>query len=245
VTRPPAIGLCAAVEDARWGVWEEQAALLPYSYARAVQRAGGLALMLPPDPAVTERPELLLDRLDGLLLAGGCDIDPGSYGADEAHPSVGGTLPERDDFEIALARDALERDLPVLGVCRGMQMLNVALGGGIEQHLPDRIGHEEHRHTAGVFADHDVRIAPGSLAERVVGRGRESVKSHHHQGIDGLGRGLVVTGWSEEDDEVIEAIEAPAQSFALGVLWHPEEDEASRVIAALVEEARSRIEVTR
>ena len=233
----PAIGLCAAVEHAHWGVWDQRVALLPYSYARSVSRAGGLALILPPDPAVADHPELLLDRIDALVLAGGCDIDPGTYDGDPdgAH---GSTTPERDEFEAALARAALERDMPVLGVCRGMQMLNVALGGGIEQHLPDRIGHEHHRHTPGVFADHSVRIEPGTLAERVVGRTSEGVKSHHHQGIDGLGDGLVVSGWSEEDDEVIEAIEAPQHGFALGVLWHPEEDEASHVIRALVEHAR-------
>jgi putative glutamine amidotransferase len=229
--------MCAAVEQARWGVWDQRVALLPYSYTQAVSRAGGIALMLPPDPAVAAEPGRLLDHIDALLLAGGCDIDPGTYGG-SPDGVAGTTSRERDEFEAALARAALERDMPVLGVCRGMQMLNVALGGGIEQHLPDRVGHVEHRHTPGVFADHSVRIEPGTLAARVVGRSSEGVKSHHHQGIDGLGDGLVATGWSEEDDEVIEAIEAPAHAFALGVLWHPEEDEASRVIGALVEQAR-------
>jgi putative glutamine amidotransferase len=229
--------MCAAVEQARWGVWDQRVALLPYSYTQAVSRAGGIPLILPPDPAVTTDPSQLLDRIDALLLAGGCDIDPSTYGGDP-DGIAGGTTPERDRFEAALARAALQRDMPVLGVCRGMQMLNVALGGGIEQHLPDRVGHEEHRHTPGVFADHSVRIEPGTLAERVVGRTNVGVTSHHHQGIDGLGDGLVATGWSEEDEEVIEAIEAPAHAFALGVLWHPEEDEASRVIGALVEQVR-------
>ncbi|MEA2480326.1 MAG: putative glutamine amidotransferase, partial [Thermoleophilaceae bacterium] len=113
----PSIGLCAAVEDARWGVWTERAALLPYSYARSVQRAGGIAMMLPPDPELTAHPDELLDRLDGLVLTGGCDIDPGSYGA-ERHAATGGTSPDRDAFEIALARAAMERDLPLLGICR-------------------------------------------------------------------------------------------------------------------------------
>jgi putative glutamine amidotransferase len=236
----PAIGLCAAVERASYGAWTEEATLLPSSYARAVQRAGGLALILPPDPLLTERPAEILDRLDGLVLTGGCDIDPASYGA-ERHAQTGSTSPERDEFELALARAALERDMPLLGVCRGMQLLNVALGGGIEQHLPDVVGHENHRHTPGAFADHQVRIEPGSLAARVVGREREAVKSHHHQAIEGIGEGLVPTGWSEEDD-VVEAIEQPEKRFALGVLWHPEEDEASRVLQALVEEARARSE---
>jgi putative glutamine amidotransferase len=210
--------------------------LLPQSYARAVQRAGGLALMLPPDPVLTEDPDEILDRLDGLVLTGGCDLDPATHGS-ERHPSVNGTSPDRDRFEIALARRALKRDMPLLGICRGMQLMNVALGGGIEQHLPDLVGHEQHRHTPGAFADHHVRLEPGSLAARVVGREQEAVKSHHHQAVDGLGSGLVASGWSVEDS-VIEAIEVPDRRFALGVLWHPEEDETSRVVKALVEETR-------
>ena len=235
--RRPAIGLCAAEEQARFGVWDERVNLLPRSYALAVQRGGGLALMLPPDPRLADDPAELLDRLDGLVLTGGCDIDPASYGA-EPHPRTGAGTPERDRFEIAMARAALERDMPLLGICRGMQLLNVALGGGIEQHLPDVVGHERHRHTPGAFADHAVRIEPGSLAARVVGREEEAVKSHHHQALDGLGAGVVASGWSIEDG-VVEAIELPDRRFALGVLWHPEEDEASRVLHALVEEARS------
>jgi putative glutamine amidotransferase len=231
----PLVGLCAAVEQARFGAWDELAALLPYSYARSVQRAGGLALMLPPDPLVTERPGELLDRLDALVLTGGCDIDPGTHGS-EPHPATGTTSPERDEFELALARAAIDRDMPLLGICRGMQMLNIARGGGIEQHLPDAVGHEEHRHTPGVFADHHVRLEPGSLAARVVGRDQEGVKSHHHQAVNGLGDGLLATGWSVEDG-VVEAIELPERRFALGVLWHPEEDEVSRVLGALVEAA--------
>jgi putative glutamine amidotransferase len=236
------IGLCAATERASWGAWNEEVALLPRSYARAVQRAGGLALMLPPDPELVRNPEEILDRIDGLVLTGGSDIDPASYGA-KPHAQTGTTSPERDEFELALARGALARDMPLLGICRGMQLLNVALGGGIEQHLPDVIGNEMHRHTPGSFADHHVRIEPGSLAERVVGRDHEAVKSHHHQAIDGLGDGLIATGWST-DDGVVEAIEQPQCRFALGVLWHPEEDEASRVLAELVSEARSRSEAT-
>ena len=239
MSRRPAIGLCAAEEQARFGVWNEPAHLLPRSYARAVQRAGGLALMLPSDPLVADDPAEVLDRIDGLVLTGGCDIAPESYGA-ERHPETGGTTPDRDRFEMALARGALERDMPLLGICRGMQVLNVAVGGGIEQHLPDVVGHEQHRHTPGAFADHSVRLEPGSLAARVVGREQEAVKSHHHQALAGLGAGVTATGWSAED-EVVEAIELPDQRFALGVLWHPEEDEASRVLHALVGEARDRM----
>jgi putative glutamine amidotransferase len=223
------IGLTAQVEQARWGPWNESAALVPLSYARAVQRAGGLALLLPPDPDPLE----VLDRIDALVLTGGCDIDPATYGA-ERHPETGSTTPDRDAFELALARGALERDMPLLGICRGMQMLNVAFGGGVEQHLPDVVGHENHRHTPGQFADHRVRLEPGSLAASVANG--SPVKSHHHQALDRLGPGLVASGWSAEDG-VVEAIEAPERRFALGVLWHPEEDETSRVMQALVEAA--------
>ena len=232
----PAIGLCATEDRARYGSWDEEVNLLPRSYLRSVQRAGGLALLLPPDPELADDPAELLDRLHGLVLTGGSDIDPGSYGA-EPHEHTAAVAPGRDRFEIALARGALARDMPVLGICRGMQVLNVALGGGIEQHLPDIVGHEGHRHTPGTFSDHRVRLEPGSLAARVVGREEEHVKSHHHQALDGLGEGLVPTGWSIADG-VVEAIELPERRFALGVLWHPEEDEASRVLATLVDEAR-------
>ncbi len=158
-----AIGICAALERARWGPWEDTVTMLPRSYATAVQAAGGLALLLPPDQAVAEAPDPLLDRLDALILAGGSDVDPATYGA-APHPETGGTWPERDRFEVALARGALERDMPLLGVCRGMQIVNVALGGTLVQHLPDTLGGDEHRHTPGAFADHEVRLEPGSLA---------------------------------------------------------------------------------
>jgi putative glutamine amidotransferase len=230
----PVIGICTAVEEAAWGAWRETLAnLSPRSYSLTVQAAGGLAVLLPPDDAVAEQPGELLTLLDGLLLAGGSDIDPGSYGA-RPHAETGQTWPERDRFELALAHAALERDMPVLGVCRGMQMLNIALGGTLDQHLAD---FATHRHTPGAFSDHEVRLAEGSLAARVVGGERTAVKSHHHQGIDELGEGLVAVGWA---DGVVEAIELPGKRFALGVLWHPEEDERSNVVGALVEAARLR-----
>jgi putative glutamine amidotransferase len=207
------------------------------SYPAAVQRAGGLALILPPDDAVVDAPDAFLDRVDALILAGGADVDPATYGA-TPHPKTGVRWPERDQFEIALVRRALDRAMPVLGVCRGMQILNVALGGTLIQHLDDVIGSDRHRHTPGAFGDHEVRLAPGSLAARTAGAERLVVKSHHHQGVDRLGADLLPTGWSVED-EVVEAIELPGQGFALGVLWHPEEDVASRVIGSLVEAARA------
>jgi putative glutamine amidotransferase len=234
----PVIGICSAIETARYGPWEALCDLVPRSYSLAVQRAGGLALLLPPDDSVAESPDELLDLLDGLVLAGGADLDPASYGA-RPHSETGSTRPERDRFELALGHRALERDLPLLGICRGMQMLNVASGGTLEQHLPERIGSAAHRHTPGTFSDHSVRLAPGSLASRVVGGSTAAVMSHHHQGVAELGEGVEATGWSE-GDEVVEAIELPELRFAVGVLWHPEQDERSRVIGALVEEARGR-----
>jgi putative glutamine amidotransferase len=232
VTRP-VIGICAAIESARWAAWELEVNLSPRTYSLAVQRAGGLALILPPDDVVAESPDELLDMLDGLILAGGSDIDPASYGA-KPHPETRGTRPERDRFELALGTRALERDMPVLGICRGMEMLNVIQGGTLDQHL----GLELHRHTPGTYADHGVRLEAGSLAARVVGDERTEVKSAHHQGLDELGEGVIASGYA--DDGIVEAIELPERSFAVGVLWHPEEDERSRVVGALVEEARSR-----
>ncbi|HWV83972.1 MAG TPA: gamma-glutamyl-gamma-aminobutyrate hydrolase family protein [Capillimicrobium sp.] len=233
----PLIGICAALERARWSVWDLQAYLLPRMYVDAVQRAGGAAVLLPVDPAWVEDPDEVLDRLDGLMLAGGADIDPSTYGA-ERDPATVGTVPERDAFELALTRRALERDVPFLGICRGMQLMNVAAGGTLNQHLPDSHGHEDHRRAIGTFddADHDVRLAPGSLAARAAGEELHATKSHHHQGVERVGEGLVVTGWATIDD-LPEALERPDRRFALGVQWHPEADETSRLIAALVEEA--------
>lgn len=231
----PIIGICAALERVRWGAWDTLALLSPRNYSLAVQREGGLALTLSPDDAVAEDPGQLLDLLDGLILAGGSDVDPATYGA-EAHPETNGTNAARDRFEEALARGALERDMPVLGICRGMQMLNVACGGTLEQHL-DEI--QTHRHTPGVFGDHEVELEPDSLAARAAGGERVAVKSHHHQGVGRVGDGIEVTG-RNPGDGIVEAIELPDRQFALGVLWHPEEDDGSRVIGALVEQARAR-----
>ena len=235
----PVIGICAAIERVSWGVWEGyEVTLAPRAYVRCVQRAGGIAIVLPPDEAAAGEPDILLDRVDGLMLAGGADIDPETYGA-ETHPETKGTWPERDRFELALTRRALERDIPVLGICRGMQLLNVALAGTLVQHLPEVLGAEAHRAGVGTFSEHHVRLDPESLACTAAGIEGFVVWSHHHQGVDRLGEGLKVTGWSAEDD-LPEAIELPGKRFALGVAWHPEEDEKSRVIAALVDAARGR-----
>jgi putative glutamine amidotransferase len=230
----PVIGLCTALERARWSVWDQQAMLLPRGYLDAVQRGGGLAVMLSPDPALVADPSEALDLIDGLVLAGGADIDPASYGA-TPHEKTSGTVPERDVYEIAMARGAIERGMPLLGICRGMQLLNVACGGTLLQHLPERFGHHEHRRVLGSFdgADHDVELREGTLAMRVVGESRHATKSHHHQGIDRLGEGLVVSGVSAMDD-LPEAIELPEARFVLGVQWHPEADAVSAVVGALV-----------
>jgi len=236
----PAIGICAAIERVSWGVWDGyEVTLAPRNYVRCVQRAGGIAIVLPPDEAAVAEPDILLDRVDALMLAGGADLDPASYGA-EPHPETKGTWPDRDAFELALARRALERDMPVLGICRGMQLLNVALGGTLVQHLPETLGSEAHRTLAGTFSKHHIRLDADSLACTAAGVESFVVWSHHHQGVDRLGEGLRVTGWSAEDD-LPEAIELPGKHFALGVVWHPEEDESSKVISALVDAARSSV----
>jgi putative glutamine amidotransferase len=236
--RAPVIGICTALERAAWSVWDQQAALLPLSYVEAVQRAGGLAVMLPPDERVAADPDQLLVLIDGLMLAGGADIDPGSYEQD-AHSETTDTVPERDAFEIALLRAAIERDMPVLGICRGMQLINVACGGTLLQHLPERYGHHDHRRVLGSFdgADHDVALREDSAAARAAGEFSHATLSHHHQGVDRLGDGLIVSGTSALDD-LPEAIELPDRQFVLGVQWHPEADPASAVVGAFVDAAR-------
>ena len=214
--------------------------LLARNYVDAVQRAGALVLMLPPDSHLIKDPEEVLDLIDGLVLTGGADIDPAFYGQ-QAHAETVDTVPERDAFEIAIVCAAIERDLPVLGICRGMQLINVARGGTLLQHLPEHFGHGEHRRAIGSFegADHDVHLFEGTLAARAAGETEHATKSHHHQGIDRLGEGLVVSGRSTLDElpEAIEWDQSPPRRFVLGVQWHPEADVASSVIGALVRAA--------
>jgi putative glutamine amidotransferase len=235
-----AIGISAAIDRVRWGPWEDEVAMQTRAYFRAVQSAGAFALLLPPDEALVDAADPLLDRIDGLILSGGSDVDPAAYGADR-HPETKETWPERDRFEISLLRAALARSMPVLGICRGMEVMNVALGGTLIQHLPDLLGHGEHRRKPGVMGDHEVRLEPGSLAARAAGGEEVAVKSHHHQGVDALGGGLVARGWAVADERVVEAIELPGEGFALGVLWHPEEDERSKLIASLVDACRAEV----
>jgi gamma-glutamyl-gamma-aminobutyrate hydrolase PuuD len=225
------IGITAYVEPAKWGAWELRSALVPQMYVQAIERAGGRALLVPP---TTEGIDETLDALDGLLFSGGSDLDPSTYGQ-EAHPETNGTRPDRDRGELALLSAALQRDMPVLAVCRGSQVLNVARGGDLVQHLPEVVGDEKHKHTPGVFADHDVELKGESRLARILGD-RAPVKSHHHQGFGRLGEGLEQAAWAE--DGTIEAVEDPSARFALGVLWHPEEGEDAALFEALVEEAR-------
>jgi putative glutamine amidotransferase len=228
----PVIGITTYLTPARFGVWEEEAALIPAAYVNAIEAAGGRPLLVPPS---TEAIEETLGRLDGLLFSGGSDLDPELYGQ-EAHPETNGIVPERDRAEIALLRAALERDMPVLAVCRGSQVLNVALGGDLVQHLPEIVGDEKHKHTAGAFADHDVDLVTGTRVQEILGD-HAPVKSHHHQGYGKIGEGLREAAKAE--DGTIEALEDPARRFAMGVLWHPEAGEDLALFEALVEEART------
>ena len=226
----PLIGITSYEEPVAWGAWNVEAVLVPSAYVRVVERAGGRALVVPPAEVGLEE---TLDALDGLVFSGGGDIDPGAYGAD-AHDEVRGVNPKRDEAELELLLEALQRDMPVLAVCRGSQVLNVALGGDLVQHLPEVVGHDRHLHTPGEFAAHEVRVGPETLIAGVLGD-RAPVKSHHHQAFGRLGAGLREAAWA--DDGTIEAIEDPSRRFALGVLWHPEEGEDLALFEALVEEA--------
>ncbi|GAA2620056.1 gamma-glutamyl-gamma-aminobutyrate hydrolase family protein [Dactylosporangium fulvum] len=234
---PPVIGICAAYERAAWAFWDQPAAIVAGTYVDKVRAAGGVPVALIPDPRVADDPGLLLGRVDGLLLVGGADIDPPAYGARRS-PRTEATVPLRDRSEIALASAALAADLPVLGICRGLQILNVATGGTLHQHLPDE-GFAEHRAAPGRLdgpAMHPVATAPGSLAEALAGPGVQSVNSHHHQGIARIGTGAVVTAWSLPD-KLPEALEWPAHRYALGVQWHPEAVCLAHTFAGLVRAA--------
>jgi len=231
VSSRPVIGITTYLTTARWSYWELPAALIPASYVRSVARAGGVPLLVP--PSSSDGFEEILDALDGLVFSGGSDLDPELYGED-AHPETTGVVRERDDFELALMKAALDRDLPVLAICRGSQVLNVALGGGIEQHVPDRVGNDVHKEIPGVFAEHDVEVTAGTRLASIVGA-RTNVKSHHHQSFTGVSGQLQVTAHAE--DGTPEGLEDPTRRFTLGVLWHPEEGEDLALFEALVAEA--------
>jgi len=230
-TGGPVIGITAALERSRYAVWERDAVLLARTYVDIVLAAGGVPVLLPP---VVESAHAV-DRLDAVLLSGGRDVAPDRYDA-VPHPATGVVHPERDAAELAVLGRALDLDLPVLGVCRGAQLLNVALGGTLHQHLPDVVGHDGHNPTPGEFNDIDVRLDPAGRVGAAVGR-HVRVRCHHHQAVDALAPGLVATGWA--DDGTVEAVELAgghaASPFVVGVQWHPEEDATDvRLVAALV-----------
>ena len=229
----PLIGITTYAEPvATWGHWRLPAALIPLAYVRAVDRAGGRPLLVPPsDNGVAET----LDVLDGIVFSGGSDLDPDTYG-EEPHPATGDLRPERDDAELELMTAALERDLPMLAICRGSQLLNVARGGDLVQHLPEIVGDDKHKVTPGLFATHDVAVEPGSRLGGLIGTAAR-VESHHHQGLGRVGEGLEVVAYAE--DGTAEAVEDGDGRFTVGVLWHPEEGEDLRLFEALVEEAKA------
>ncbi|MFD0153146.1 gamma-glutamyl-gamma-aminobutyrate hydrolase family protein [Streptomyces sp. NPDC055721] len=221
----PLIGVTTYLDQARWGVWDMQAALLPAPYPRLVRESGGLAVMLPPDEAAAAA--AVVARLDGLVVAGGADVEPVRYGA-EPDPRTGPPARARDSWELALIDAALASGTPLLGICRGMQLLNVALGGTLVQHLD---GHVE---AVGVIGQHAVKPVPGTRYASLVPELTE-VPTYHHQAVDRLGAGLTVSAHAE--DGTVEAVELPAPTWALGVQWHPEMGEDLRVMRGLVEAA--------
>ena len=234
--RPPVIGLTTYLDQAQTGVWDVRAGFLPADYFQGITAAGGVAMLLPPQPVDPDIAERVLDGLDGLVISGGKDVDPAAYGQ-ERHAETDQPGRQRDAWEFTLLDAALKRGLPVLGICRGAQVLNVALGGTLHQHLPDVIGHSGHRAGNAVFSTLPVRTVPGTRLAALLGESIDA-QCYHHQGIAELGGGLVVSGW--DADDVIEAVELPGDSFVLAVQWHPEETlDDLRLFSAIVEAARS------
>lgn len=227
----PVIGITTYAQDAKWGVWHLPAALIPLAYVDAVEGAGGRAVLIPPTDIGVEE---TLEALDGVVFSGGADVDPSRYGA-EPHPETDTPQTRRDAGEMALLEAALERDMPVLAICRGFQLLNVARGGDLIQHLPEEVGHDVHKQVPGEFAVHPVEVREGTRLSAIVGE-RSNVTSHHHQALGRVGEGLVETAWAA--DGTLEAVEDPAQRFTVGVQWHPEAGEDAALFEALVAEAR-------
>jgi putative glutamine amidotransferase len=226
-TDRPVIGISAYSQQARWGSWDLPAVLLPRRYTDMVAGGGGQPVLLPPQPGVTR----LLARIDGLVLSGGGDIDPARYGADR-DPATDQANQDRDDAEIELARQAIAAGLPLLGICRGLQVVNVALGGTLHQHLPAVVGHDGHSPEVKGYGSHKVSVAPGSQLAGILGRTEAAVPTHHHQAADQLGAGLVPTAWT--DDGTVEAVEmAEPASFMIAVQWHPEAGDDLSLFTAL------------
>jgi putative glutamine amidotransferase len=233
-TRRPLIGITTYLERTRFGIWELDATLLPREYADTVVRAGGVPVLLPP---VGQGFAELVSRLDGLLLSGGADVDPARYGS-SPDPDLEALRPDRDEYEFALLEHALAAGLPVLAVCRGMQVLNSALGGTLHQHLPHETGHDGHRPRPGLFGANDITLSPGSRVAALLGDETKG-HCHHHQAVDRVADSLTVVGTAA--DGTVEAVERPGAPFVLGVQWHPEQESADdRLVAALVAEAGAR-----
>lgn len=233
--RRPVIGLTTYLEQATQGVWDVRAAFLPEQYVDSVTASGGIAVLLPPQPGPDVAAAAVLDGLDGLILTGGLDVQPELYGA-ERHPLTDPARPDRDAWELALFRGAEGRRMPVLAICRGLQLVNVARGGTLHQHLPEALGTERYRIGGGVFAVNEVVVDEGSRLSGLVGAGGLDVHSYHHQGVDRLGDGLVVT--ARTDDGLVQAFESDGDGYVVGVQWHPEENrEDRRLFAGLLAEA--------
>ncbi|MGV0850964.1 gamma-glutamyl-gamma-aminobutyrate hydrolase family protein [Mycolicibacterium phlei] len=235
----PLVGLTTYLQQAQTGVWDVRASFLPAIYFEGVELAGGIATLLPPQPVDDVVVERLLDGLDALVITGGPDVLPDNYGQ-EFHPATNKETPDhrtRDAFELALVHGALRRGLPLLGICRGAQVLNVALGGTLHQHLPDVVGHTRHQQGNAVFSTSTVRTVEGSRLASLIGETSE-VQCYHHQALDRLGTDLVVS--ARDDEGVVEAVEMPGDTFVLGVQWHPEERlDDLRLFAGVVEAARN------
>ena len=235
----PLIGVTTYLEQAQTGVWDVPASFLPKVYLDAVTDAGGIAVLLPPQPASRGIARTVVGALDGLIVAGGADVDPARYGQ-EPHPRTGAPRTDRDAWEDALLAEAIAIELPFLGICRGVQVLNVALGGTLHQHLPDVVGSERYQPSPAVFGSGEVTVEPDSRLAALLGpdSGTLPVHYYHHQALDAVADGLTVTARSE--DGVIEAVELDGVPFGLGVQWHPEEDAADRrLFAGLVDAART------
>ncbi|MED5811723.1 gamma-glutamyl-gamma-aminobutyrate hydrolase family protein [Mycolicibacterium sp. 050232] len=232
----PVIGMSTYLQQAQSGVWDVQASFLPQVYFEGVTLAGGIAVLLPPQPVDGDVVDLVLDRVDGLVITGGPDVDPARYGQ-QSHPATNRPATARDAWEFALLEAALQRGIPVLGVCRGAQVLNTVLGGTLHQHLPDVIGSTHHQRGNAVFGTSSIRTVPNTRLADLIGETSDA-QCYHHQAIDLLGDGLVVS--ARDTDGVIEAVELPGEAFVLGVQWHPEETlDDLRLFAAVVEAART------
>ena len=227
------VGISVYREQARWGRWDVPAVLLPADYIDSVARAGGAPVLLPSDAS---KAEAITARIDAMVLSGGGDLDPAAYGA-RPHRMADPPRAERDRSEMAYLEAAVGLGLPVLGICRGLQLINVARGGTLVQHLPDIVAHERHSAPGGVFLRHSVTIADGTLLAKIMGTKRLDVETHHHQAVDRLGAGLVATAWAE--DGTIEAAEDPDLPFLVAVQWHPEAGSDASLFDALVAAASS------